>query len=521
MNKTITISLAGINFYIDEVAYVKLDHYLKAITASLHEESRAETMQDIEGRIAELFLENGKEKTKVIDEKDVDAVISVLGQPKDFQTEEETEETNEATYSYKGAKKLYRDIDHRTIGGVCSGLAHYTGIDTIWVRLIFLVLFLPFLFIPLITFKVPVLIIYIILWIIMPAARTTSEKLEMQGEKINIDNIERKVREEFSNIKKKGTVNTSGTDRFFQALGDLLAGFFTFLAKVLGVLLVIFGCVGILAILFSFITVNAFTISGASWIDYITIADIGVPFWVANLLILLFIGIPLFALLWLGLKLLVSRLRSMGSTVIIVLIALWVISLFALGALGIRQATIRAFEGKISQVNAIPISTKDTLHIVANTNRHFDYFSIKTAPNGRQAMYFKNLTIHPFSTTQNARVEIIKSAQGESNQNAVNTAKRIQYSYNINGDSLLLNTYFYTAFANKFKDQQIDVNVYIPEGMVFTVDRPITYKMWHIPSNYANKALIFKDGKIECLDCSTAPDEPAQKDSAETSKTSQ
>ena len=95
--------------------------------------------------------------------------------------------------NYKTTKRLYRDPDNRIIGGVCGGLSAYFNTDPILFRILFILISLG---------MGSGLIIYIILWIAIPEAATTAQRLEMRGEAVTIENIKRAVREEFENIKK-------------------------------------------------------------------------------------------------------------------------------------------------------------------------------------------------------------------------------------------------------------------------------------------------------------------------------
>ncbi|MBA4135675.1 MAG: hypothetical protein C0525_13200, partial [Flavobacterium sp.] len=135
-----------------------------------------------------------KQKTDkhVINNKDVDEVIVVMGQPEDYRLDDEDskETKSEPYYNFPPRKKLYRDKDRGLIGGVCTGLGHYFGIESVWIKIIFLLL----------AFTSFGIIAYIILWIATPKAITTSEKLEMTGEPVTISNIEKKVREEFDSV---------------------------------------------------------------------------------------------------------------------------------------------------------------------------------------------------------------------------------------------------------------------------------------------------------------------------------
>ena len=144
MNKTVNINLAGIFFHIDEDAYLKLQRYLEAIKRSFTDsQGRSEIIADIEARIAELFNERVLLERQVIRVKEVDEVISIMGQPEDYLVDDEIfEDEPQQTYTRKkqDGRKLFRDTDNSYIGGVSAGLAHYFGIDAIWIRLAWILL---------------------------------------------------------------------------------------------------------------------------------------------------------------------------------------------------------------------------------------------------------------------------------------------------------------------------------------------------------------------------------------------
>ena len=186
MNKTININLANLFFHIDEVAYTKLQRYLEAIKRSFaNTNGSEEIIADIEARIAELFHEKMENERQVITEKEVDEVIGIMGQPEDYMVDEDIfEDQPQSTKKPGRVRKLYRDIDNKYIGGVSAGLGHYFGLDALWVRLLWILLTIfswgGFVF------------IYILLWILIPEAVTTAQKLDMRGEAVNISNIEKK-----------------------------------------------------------------------------------------------------------------------------------------------------------------------------------------------------------------------------------------------------------------------------------------------------------------------------------------
>ena len=198
MNKTVTVNISGIFFHIDEEAYHKLSKYLHSL--SIHFQSnpgKDEIISDIESRIAEILQTKVNDKKQVVQMEDIDEIIGILGKPEDFSNEESETSTNSdnnnPNYETTREKRLYRDPDSRILGGVASGIAHYFNIDPVWIRLAFVITFFMS-FGPL---------LYIIAWIIIPMARTTAEKLEMRGERVNISNIESSIKEEFEYIKRK------------------------------------------------------------------------------------------------------------------------------------------------------------------------------------------------------------------------------------------------------------------------------------------------------------------------------
>jgi len=203
MKTTITINLGGIVFNIDDDAYKILHNYLLAIEKQfLDEEERKEVMADIEYRLSELFTEILGQKRNVIMNEDVSKVISIMGEPDDFVEEPVNNESannqsrsyeRKSTYS-KTTRRLYRDPDNRILGGVCSGIGAYLNIDPIIVRIIFILLAIPGMG--------SGIVIYLILWIVIPEALTATQKLEMRGEAITIENIKKAVRDEFESVRK-------------------------------------------------------------------------------------------------------------------------------------------------------------------------------------------------------------------------------------------------------------------------------------------------------------------------------
>lgn len=185
MKKNISINIGGIIFHIEEDGFDKLKNYLDSVNKyfSSFEDSK-EIIEDIEGRIAEIFLGKLDDGKQIITLDDIDELIATMGTTKDFEATIESEPENaapadeesqqepedrkeEESETYEKAKRLYRDNKRRVIGGVASGLANYFSIDPIWVRLIMLALLFSIFFWGLsgLTF-----IAYIVLWIAVPGS---------------------------------------------------------------------------------------------------------------------------------------------------------------------------------------------------------------------------------------------------------------------------------------------------------------------------------------------------------------
>jgi phage shock protein PspC (stress-responsive transcriptional regulator) len=190
MKITVSINLGGYSFNIDEDAYAELKRYLKNL--ELHfagEESSSEILSDIESRMAELLRAKLTNYKQVINIEDVHQIITVLGTPEDISDTEGP--TLRDKFSSPGYHRMYRDTDHSVIGGVCAGIAAYWDIELWLVRLIFFVLAMM---------GVGILI-YLILYIVLPEAKTTAEKIAMKGNPVNIHNIKDSVKKEFDTVR--------------------------------------------------------------------------------------------------------------------------------------------------------------------------------------------------------------------------------------------------------------------------------------------------------------------------------
>ncbi|NND09980.1 MAG: PspC domain-containing protein [Flavobacteriaceae bacterium] len=528
MNKTVNINLAGIFFHIDEDAYAKLQRYLEAIRRSFTDsQGQSEIIADIEARIAELFNERVDNDKQVVGMKVVDEVITIMGQPEDYLVDDEIFEDEPKSWekSRRSTKKLFRDTDNSYIGGVSAGLGHYLGIDAVWVRLLWILLAIgsggTFIF------------IYILFWVLVPEALTTSEKLTMTGEPVNISNIEKKIKDGFETVSetvsdtvknidlpKQGERIKSTSKSFFDALGDVIMFFFKVFAKFIGVIMIIVGATTLIALVIALLTTGIADAIHVPGFDFAEAAmSSRAPIWLVSLLTLFAVGIPFFVLFYLGLKILVNNLKSIGTVAKLSLLGLWLISIISLAVLGIRQAAEHAIDDiSVTTQNELMITPSDTLTIKMASNSTYSKrfgrysarpFTLIYDENDQKKIYSTDIRLIVRSTKDSmASISVEKIADGRTYEDAKDRARAIEYGYELKDNTLLLDSYLTTDFDNKYRDQSVELTLYLPEGTtVYADDNTYSY---HRNDSYYNDILkngteehyqkVIEDDMI-CLDC--------------------
>ena len=536
MNKTVNINLANTLFHIDDSAYDKLRRYLESIKRSFAgTKGSDEIIADIEARIAELFLEKMENERQVITQKEVDAVINIMGQPEDYMVDEdifEDEPKRNFDQTTSRTKKLYRDIDQKYIGGVCAGLEHYLGFDALWIRLIFILLAV---------FTGFGLIAYLLLWILVPEAGTTSQKLDMRGEPINISNIERKVKEGFDDVadkvknvdyEKVGNKVKSGSKTFFDTIGDIIMFLFKVFGKFIGILLIIIGAsalIGLFIALFTVGMVNAVHLPGVDFYDIVLTT--GAPVWVVSLLLFFACGIPFFFVLYLGLKILVNNLKSIGNIAKFSLLGLWLISVGVIFALGVRQTAEFANVGSVNVKDEVAVEMPSDTLLIKMSDSEWDY-SLENFHFGRMAfaydendnkMLVSDQVDIKLRKSQDSiiRINVRKDAHGNSSIAARERAKQINYGYEFQGDQVVFDEYLTTDPSNKTRNQEVTATIYIPAGKVVRFDestrgyigRGISNdRDYYRSSMLGHTWLMGEDGELKCLDCPEEEPEGKQED---------
>ncbi|WP_179316948.1 PspC domain-containing protein [Winogradskyella undariae] len=545
MNKTVNINLAGIFFHIDEDAYLKLSRYLEAIKRSFTDsQGRSEIIADIEARIAELFSERIQNQKQVVGLKLVDEVIAIMGQPEDYLVDDEIFE-DEPQQQYKrkttATRRFFRDTDNSYIGGVAAGIGHYFRLDALWIRLLWVILFFSF---------GTGILLYIILWALIPEAKTTAEKLTMTGDAVNISNIEKKIKdgidtvsENLKNVdlKKHGDKIKEGFDQvsetvkgvdfqkqssklksssqsFFETIGNIIMFFFKVIAKFIGILLIFIGLSTIIALIVALFTVGITNAVNFPGLDSLYVANAAnIAIWLISMLLFFAFAIPFFFVFYLGLKILVNNLKSIGNIAKFTLLGIWLISIIGLVITGIKQATEHAFDAKVITTNAeLNITSGDSINInTVGLNQYHRYFynvnnDFKIIENeDGKSIVSSNIRYVVKSTSDSvASIVIEKLATGSNYNIARKRAENIVYNYVLTGNDLNLNAYHTTDFDNKYSEQEILVIIYLPEGTIIKTSEDFPKYFNRIISNNDVLSKIRKEhyykiikDDVECLDC--------------------
>lgn len=553
MNKTVNINLAGIFFHIDEDAYLKLSRYLEAIKRSFTDsQGRSEIIADIEARIAELFSERIQNEKQVVGVKLVDEVITIMGQPEDYLVDDEIFEDEPQPKKSRNSnsgptKKLFRDTDNSYIGGVSAGLGHYFGIDVLWIRLIWAILFFG---------AGTGVILYLILWALVPEAKTTAEKLTMTGDPVNISNIEKKIKDSIDSVsetvknvdfkkhgeklkeglddltdnisetvksvdfQKQGNRLKSSSQTFFDSIGNIIMFFLKIIAKFIGIILIVAGVGAIITSIVFLFTVGITDAIHLPGIDLLYVANAAnIPIWIMSTLAFFAIGIPFFFIFYLGLKILVNNLKSIGNVAKFTLLGIWLIAIVGIIIIVIKQATEHTFDAKVVTKNELIIKAGDTINL--NNSEYDEYSSYRYNHNNDfniiendegPSIITSNVRYIVKSTTDSvASIIIEKEATGSDYNKAKTRAENIEFGYKLNGNTLVLNDYLKTDIENKFSEQEVRVIIYLPEGTILYTDKSFSKSWRYSYSRYGTNLLrdiefgkyykITKDN-AECLDCS-------------------
>lgn len=543
MNRTITMNLSGIIFHIEEDAYDKLNKYLSTIRSYFKDsDGRDEIMSDIESRIAEMLQEKVSKTKQAVLMADVESVITVMGKPEDFAGDnEQAQQSAGATAGNENTRKEYngkrrrvfRDGDEKLLGGVCSGIANYFDFDPIWLRGAFAISFFIF---------GSGFLLYIILWMIIPEAKTTAEKLEMHGEKVDVNNIGKAVNEEFEDFKKRmkdfgDGINSpenkervkSSARKATEFAGDVFHNMIKVVGKIVAIFLVFIGIVlmvGLLATVFGKSTINPFYGPAGnirfSLYEYGAVAlpsDLSVELVVLGLV--LFLGVPLLVIIYNGIRYLFG-IRQKNRIVKYTANILWLCGVALMFYIG--SMIMSDFSNQASHKQHIYIKQpqQGTLYLDVKfsgeeeewdrINRHrghinFGEWVLISKDDEKFRFGYPVMDIVP-SETDSVELVAICTANGYDRKDALNRAKNIQYSVSQNDSTILFNGYYDVRNVDKLRAQDLQLILKVPVNKVIYLSKRMERIIFDIHN--VNDALdddmlerrwIMTKRGLQCVDC--------------------
>jgi phage shock protein PspC (stress-responsive transcriptional regulator) len=521
MNKILNINLGGYALTIDDDAYEYLKSYLEKIRLRFSErEGRDEILSDIEARLGEIISGSMGTRTIVM-LPDVEAAANMMGKPEDFgsgdtPTENDEQSSNSERATVRTGKRLFRDEQDAIVGGVCSGLTSYFGMaDPVWMRLIFVLLaFISF------GFWVPA---YVLIWILVPPARNSSDRLAMRGEPINMDNIAKEVEDGFDRLgnrldnvgneaKRTGKGATNAVHTGISAIGRAFALLIRFFVKFMGLIAIIIAIVLFLSLASTWIAGIWAMFVAAPFISYFSpFSNAGT--WLAFTNILFLIGIPV-----LGLGLLFTRIvfktstPGWASTGLTVLWVLNLISAFALSSVGVQEYRR---EGSFIKRIELDNMGSDTLRVEGirmNSNFEGDWRDF----NGNISdMEFDNSVNIVVERSKSGRFECSQTvtARGSSREKASEYAENIIFNISADRNHLRIPTGFALSESGKWRAQHIEILISVPEGKYICFDEFINDRVstgsegysYKNDNNYFSRKpdriyVMTRDG-ILCTDC--------------------
>lgn len=488
MKKAIKINLNGSIFHIDEDAFEKLKKYLDAISRHFSNKDEGdEIMNDIESRIAELFLEKITKEEEVISIKLVSDVIEIMGDPDEIiDTDEEKTSGSKSSRTYgnqsSNARRLFRDTENSVVAGVASGMGAYFNIDPLIIRILFVVFFFA---------GGSSFLIYIILWIVLPKAETAAQKLEMRGEPVNVSNIEKKVREEFKTAKEnvKTAANSesakktkNAANHFFSELGKVLLVFIKVILILIGTSFVL-GGIGIIIGLItgSFVGLNFFPFGNYEF----TLSELLSPFTdpvSITLLIfsltLLFL-IPVIAMVY-GLIKLIFSIKTKNRGLTIGATSLWFVALIMIVGILALETGNYSDSGNSIRKSTLSINS-DTLYISINQHQknefekdlafNFDNNSKWFLTEDLDRIYgIVNFDIEKADDNK-LKLEVEKRSKGKNWDEADDNASNLKYNFKTRENKLVLDPYFFIDGSEKWRFPRVDLRLEIPEGQYVFLEK--------------------------------------------------
>ncbi|SHL92731.1 phage shock protein C (PspC) family protein [Chitinophaga jiangningensis] len=489
MKKIININLSGRLIPIEDSAYEVLRQYLDSLKRYFaKEEGGDEIVTDIEARIAELFNDKLKNGAHCITDADVEAVKLSMGTPEQF--DEDAPKDQHQQQSFAGAapagdrprKRFYRDPEDKVVSGVCGGLGAYFNVDPVVFRIIFTLLVLG-------SFGAAA-IVYIVLWVSAPYAETSAEKLEMRGEKVDLNNIKNTVQEEMHNVKNQFAKAGNDIKNFSQGRGRQIGndierfflGFFRGLGKVIVAITKSFFIFFAVVILFCLIVTGiALIVSSAALVplQHLVFANGTqvVMFWGSLGLI---IGIPVLALvIFLVRK--ATGAKQTSRFVAPTLAFLWIIGLVTAAGLAssfvrdVRRSSTTTDVFNVAQPPAGKLLVKlaDKDYIYHDDDIEFGIFDDDVRITGDTTVINDIRVRLEKSNTDSFQVEVLRYAKGRTNGEAAANAENIVFQLSQQDSVLYIPRGFGLREGSRYRVQRVVVVIKVPKGKNIDVDNEV------------------------------------------------
>ena len=496
MENIVTISLAGsYSFNIERGAAALLDDYLTSLRKRLEDDQASqEIIQSIEERIVELFTEwspNAEPITLAI----VQRVMETIGSPEELYDDAKEEEVHRKKERNKQAEqeaaqppryiaRIYRDTQRRVLGGVCAGLAAHMNLP-LWIpRLAFIILSL---------FYGVAILIYIVLWIAIPRARTPLQRMEMHGEPITFSNLEERIQREYQELRNNANLSgKSSLGAFFSSLAML---FSTLALAILKYGIYVFGVLLILASFSSMVATFVTLFVPITWLDiwgkflceipFLELILSNYPIFLPFLVALVGLILP-FVMLCLGIYCLVRR--SLLLKFALIGFLCWASALLLIVALAGNTALQHAHYYSMEKNYPLPIQVGDTLvlsSIRGEMETRTEKRSLFRLLSSREKGGRRNATVRieiRSSKDSKGRMVVEKESYGVPEPESIDLLTALDYRVHIDGTRLELpERYRLDGVADGV--QRVSVRIYLPKNTYLRIDQPSLWRTVHWNDN--------------------------------------
>ncbi len=499
MKRTVKINISGFIFHVDEDAFTILEKYLKTLKSRFKtSEEGNEIITDIENRIAELMQLKLSEQKQVITIDDVKDIIEIMGNPEEF-IDAEDENSREQNTQHSNSKRFYRDIDNNIAGGVCAGLGSYFNIDPVILRIIFIVLSIPLAGFP--------VLLYFVLWIVLPPAITTAQKMEMRSDNFTISDIEQKVKSEYDNVKDnfKKIKDSEPYHRTRGNLNNIGNGFveiINFFGKaillIIGIALIISG-IGLITSMFGvFVFSDSFLFWTHTDMHHAFIPDFLFSIvnpksvLLATICIIIMVTAPIIAIIYWGLKL-TLRFKANDKMISVVASVAWILSIIILAGITLFEAKEYAFSTQVDDNVEMSLAGNQTLYIKSNMD--MDEFSeiyffedgleVYTNDSYPERVYMEPDFRIRYTADDEISIHFEKEARGATNRLARENTNNIEFNWHLQDSILFIDPLFFHKNNDRWTFPDLDITLNLPEGQKVCVDKNLeqTLRRAHTAGN--------------------------------------